>query len=168
MFYLVVAASFQDIVETDEVALDVGVRVRNRITHTGLRREIHHHRKMMLREKVVDNAFVGNACFHEGPVAVQCLDFRQSAIFDVYIVIVCDRVYSDDFYVGEFIEKSLDQIAAYESGCTGHQNGFPVQRNIVFYHPESPELIPSEYIPGVNLIFHVIEAGVVAVRDDGL
>ena len=36
MFHFVVAAGFQDVIETDQVALDVGIRIGNAVTNTGL------------------------------------------------------------------------------------------------------------------------------------
>ena len=128
------AASLKNIVETYKVALDIRVRIRDGITNTGLRSEIHNHREMILREKFIDNALVGNVRLHEGPVPAQCLDFLESAIFDIYVVIICYGVYSDNFDILKFLKQSFHQIAADKSGSTCHEDCLSVQGDIVFQH----------------------------------
>lgn len=134
MFHLIVTASLENIVETNQVALDIRVRIRDGITHPGLRSEIHNHREMVLGEKIIDNALVGNVCFHEGPVPAQCLDFLKSAVFDIYVVIICYGVYSDDFDILKFMKQSFHQIAADKSCSTGHEDCLSVHGDIVFQH----------------------------------
>lgn len=88
--------NLENIVETYQVALDIRVRIRDGITNTSLRSEIHNHREMILGEKLIDNALVGNVRLHEGPVPAQCFDLLKSAVFDIYVVIICYRINSDD------------------------------------------------------------------------
>ena len=62
------AAGFEDIVEADEVALDVGVRVRDGIADAGLGGEVHDDGEVVLFEQAVDGGLVGEVRFDECPL----------------------------------------------------------------------------------------------------
>lgn len=68
VFDLIVATCFQDVVETDEVALDVGIRVRDGIADTGLGGEVHDDGKVVFLEQAVDCSLVGEVRFYECPL----------------------------------------------------------------------------------------------------
>ncbi len=68
VFDFKVAACFQDVVETDEVALDVGIRVRDGIADTGLGGEVHDDGKVVFLEQAVDCSLVGEVRFYECPL----------------------------------------------------------------------------------------------------
>ncbi len=65
---LIVAACFQDVVESDEVALDVGIRVRDGIADSGLGGEVYDDGKVVLLEQAVDGGLVGEVRFDECPL----------------------------------------------------------------------------------------------------
>ena len=65
---LIVAACFQDVVETDEVALDVGIRVRDGIADTGLGGEVHDDGKVVFLEQAVDCSLVGEVRLDKCPL----------------------------------------------------------------------------------------------------
>ena len=61
------SAGFQDVVEADKVALDVGIRIRNGIADACLGGEIHDDSKSVLFEQAVDCRLVCKTCFDECP-----------------------------------------------------------------------------------------------------
>jgi hypothetical protein len=54
------AAAFEDVDEADQVAVDIGMRVLQRVAHAGLRREIDHALRAFCREKRGDAGAVGD------------------------------------------------------------------------------------------------------------
>ena len=68
VFDLIVAACFQDVVESDEVALDVGIRVCDGIADACLGGEVHDDGKVVLLEQAVDCCLVGEVRFDECPL----------------------------------------------------------------------------------------------------
>ena len=68
VLYLVVAAGLEEIVETDEVALYIGIGVGDAITHACLRREVDHNIYAVLGEYLLDECLVGYIAFDECPI----------------------------------------------------------------------------------------------------
>ena len=58
MLHGIVAASFEDIVETNDVALNVDVRILDAVAHTGLGRKVDHDIELVLSEELVDKFLV--------------------------------------------------------------------------------------------------------------
>ena len=47
MLYLMMAASLQDVIKSDEIALNISIRIRNTITYACLSCKIHHYRNLV-------------------------------------------------------------------------------------------------------------------------
>ena len=94
------AAGFEDIVEADEVALDVGVRVRDGIADSGLGGEVHDDSEVVLLEQAVDGRLVGEVCLDECPFfAGRCrksFDFLEAFVLDVHVIVVGDGIEADE------------------------------------------------------------------------
>jgi len=94
-----VAACFQDVVEADEVALDIGVGVRDGITDASLGGEVHDDGKVVFLEQAVDGGLVGKVRLDECPLfAGRCresFDFFEALVLDVHVVVVSDAVEAD-------------------------------------------------------------------------
>ena len=163
MLYFMMATGFQYIVETDEVALNIGIGVGNAVTHTGLGCEVHHYSDIMRCKYFFYGCLVGNRCVNECPITIQCFDFFQTFVFDIDIVIVGNGVYTNYFNVLHILEKTLYQVAANESGCSGDQHGFSFKIYVVCYHA----LVSSENVTRVNFLFSILQAIVKAVGNDG-
>ena len=67
MLHGVVPAGFEDVVEADDVALDVGVRIGDRVADSRLRGKVHHHRRPFLPEDPLHNLPLRNRTPHEPP-----------------------------------------------------------------------------------------------------
>ena len=68
VLHLVVAAGLEDIIETDKVALHIGIGVGDAITHACLRCEVDHNIYTVLGEYLLDECLVGYIAFDECPI----------------------------------------------------------------------------------------------------
>ena len=84
MFNHVVSASLQNIVETNQVALDVRARVGDRIAHTCLCSQVHNYSKLLLCKELVDEGFVGKVALNKTPIPIECFNLVKTFILDVY------------------------------------------------------------------------------------
>ena len=53
MLHFVVAACLKDVVESDEIALNIGIRIGDAVAHPGLGREIDYDSGAVVREKLL-------------------------------------------------------------------------------------------------------------------
>ena len=67
-----VATSLEDVVETYEVRLDVGVGIGDGVAHTGLSREVDDNIRLKPGEELAYQLIVGNIAFYELPCRVGC------------------------------------------------------------------------------------------------
>ena len=120
------AACFEDVVETYDVAFDVGVRVLYTIAHARLSSEIDDDVEMVLLEKVIDEGFVGEVAFYELVMEIAgraCNDgfvkgcyLAETVLFQRDIVIVVQAVKTDDVDVFSGLQQSHDKIGTDEAG----------------------------------------------------
>ena len=99
MLYFVMTAGFEDVVKADDVALDVGVRICDGVTHSCLSGEIDDNGEIEFLKKVIDHGFISDVCLDESPVLAKGFDFLQALVFDVHIVVVRDGVHPYDLDV---------------------------------------------------------------------
>ena len=132
------SAGFQNVVESDEVALDVGVGVRDGIANAGLGGEVHDDGEVVLLEQAVDGGLVGEVRLGECPLfAGRCrvgFDFLEALVLDVHVVVVGDAIESDEFRAVVFAEQLLAEIAADESGSSGDEDGLSVEVDVLIQH----------------------------------
>ena len=58
-------AGFQQIVETDDIALDVHIRVINAIAHACLCRQVHHNVEVILSKQLIHQRLITNGALYE-------------------------------------------------------------------------------------------------------
>jgi len=122
VLHAVVAAGLQDVVETDEVALYVGIGVLDAVAYTGLGCEVDHNGWLVFREEAFDTLLVGDGVFDERPVAAKGFYPCQALILEVHIVVVGDGVDANDLDVFEVLEEANDEVAANETSGSRHKN----------------------------------------------
>ena len=88
MFHFVVAARLEDVVESDEVALDIGVGIGDAVAHTCLGGEVDHYCNLVFGEDCLHGCLIGDGGVDEGPVALQRLYLLQAFILDIDIIII--------------------------------------------------------------------------------
>lgn len=96
----IVAASLEDVVEPYEVALYICVGIGDGISHTGLSCEIHHYRRMIFSEYLVDGIAVGYAVVDENETVAEGGEFVQPFVLEADVVIIRDGVDADYSDVG--------------------------------------------------------------------
>lgn len=134
MFHFVVAARLKDVVESDEVALDVGVGIGDAVAHACLGGEVDHYCYLVFGEDCLHSGLVGDGGVDESPVALQRLYLLQAFILDVDIVIVGDAVDADYFNVLHIMEQALDEVAADKAGCACDEDSLALEGYVIFYH----------------------------------
>jgi len=93
----VVPAGFEDVVETDDVALYVDVGVVDAVAHAGLGGEIDHHVELVFLEQLVDEVSVCNRSFDESVVhprvpAAFGVQFAETVFFEGDVVVAVEVV----------------------------------------------------------------------------
>lgn len=88
MLHFVVAARLEDVVESDEVALDIGVGVGDAVAHACLGGQVDHYCYLVFGEDCLHSGLVGDGGVDKGPVALQRLYLLQAFILDVDIVVI--------------------------------------------------------------------------------
>ena len=68
-----VAAGFQNIVKANKVTFDVGIRVGDGIAHTCLCCQVYYYFRLVVGKNFVDECFVSQVAFDEGPLGVAVL-----------------------------------------------------------------------------------------------
>ncbi len=123
VLYLVVAASLEEVVEADKVALYIGIGVGDAVTHAGLRREVDHYIYLVLGEDSLDECLVGYIGFDECPILRQAFYLFEPLVFEIDIVVIGDGV--DTYYLDalKVVQQPLRQVAADKARCACDQNG---------------------------------------------
>ena len=115
----VVAAALEDVRETDDVRVDVRVRIHERVANAGLGGEVHDPVEPFAREQ----------CGH--PIAVGHIDLLEAKPFvwtqpnearflERYIVVVAHRIEADDRVAA--LEEARGGVVADEPGGAGDEN----------------------------------------------
>lgn len=134
MLDLVVTAGLQDIIEADKVALNVSIGIGDAVADSCLCGKVHDNGNLVFREDFLHCVFVCNGGMDKCPVAIQSLYFFQTLILDVNIVVVGDRIDTDNLDVLDIVEKSLDEVAANKASSARHEDGFALEIYVILYH----------------------------------
>jgi len=78
-------AAFKNVEEACEIGIGIGMRIDQRVTHAGLRGEMHDSGKAMRREQVGDRPAIGDVQLHELEIG-EALEFRDSTLFQPRVV----------------------------------------------------------------------------------
>ena len=82
MTALIVPASLQDIAETFEIGIDVGIGMIDRVAHAGLGREMDHHREAMFGKQRRHRRPVGQIDLHETEPRMARAEYSSRACFN--------------------------------------------------------------------------------------
>ena len=134
MLDFVVTAGLQDIVETDKVALDISIGIGDAVADSCLSGKVHDNGNLDFREDFLYCVFVCDGGMNKCPVAMQSLYFLQTLILDVNIIVVCNRIDTDNLDVLDIAEESLDEVAADKASSTCHKDGFALEIYVILYH----------------------------------
>ena len=68
MLNWMMTACLKNIVKAYEIALDIAIRVRDTVTHTGLSGKIYHHINLVFLKYLINLDFVCDTTFDERPI----------------------------------------------------------------------------------------------------
>ena len=134
MLDFVVTAGLQDIIETDKVALDISIGIGDAVADSCLSGKVHDNGNLVFREDFLHCVFISDGGVDKSPVATQSLYFLHTLILNVNIIVVGDRIDTDNLDVLDIVEESLDEVAADKASSARHENGFILEIYIIFYH----------------------------------
>lgn len=134
MLDLVVTAGLQDIIEADKVALNVSIGIGDAVADSCLSGKVHDNGNLVFREDFLHCVFVSDGGVDKSPVTMQGFDFFQTLILDVDIVVISNRIDSDDLDVLDIVEESLDEIATDKASSARHEDGFALEIYVILYH----------------------------------
>jgi len=133
---LVMTTGFQNVQESDQVALKVGVGVRDGIAHACLCGEVHHLVELFFGEELVERLLIVDAHLHKSAVLVLgTLDhgavgeaiarlfdaaFAKAAVLEANIVIVVDVVETNHFIAA--FRKHEHELGPDKTCCTCNKN----------------------------------------------
>ena len=119
MLDAVVPAALEDVGEADDIAVDVGVRVDQRVAHAGLRGQVHDAVELLLREQRRDALAVGHVHLHEAEVRVR-RQARQPILLESRVVVVVEVVQAHDLVPAR--QQELRDVHADEAGRAGDED----------------------------------------------
>ena len=131
-----VAAGFEDVVETDQVALDVDVRVIDGVADAGLRRQVDDDRGFVDREYFVDQGIVRDAASDENMPdrGVDRVDHAKTVLLELRIIVIVHVVEADHSTAGQLAAEAHDKVGADKAGRASDQDGSAVQIDWSFAH----------------------------------
>lgn len=124
----------KDVIEPNDIALDIHIRVLNGIAHTGLGCQVDHNVEVVFRKQFVNQFTVGNIAFYGFIMDArrfQLIQFIQAVYFQrriLVVVQVVDTYYDSALHLGK---QPVHQVAANKSGMTPHQNSLAVKVNFL-------------------------------------
>ena len=111
------SAGFEDVVESDQVAFDVDVRVINGVADAGLSGQIDYDRRPVCCEHFVDEGFVCDAASD---------DHAEAIFLELRIIVIVHVIEADHSAAGEFTAQAHDKVGADKAGRAGDQDGSAV------------------------------------------
>jgi len=145
---LVMATGFQNVQESDQVALQVGIRVCNGIAHACLGGEVHDLVEFFFGKELVETFLVVDTHFHEsavlvlaalhqgaiGEVVAGLFDaaFAEATVLEADIVIVVNIVEAHDFIAA--FRKHEHELGANKTCCTSNKNLHVGKDSIFFFY----------------------------------
>src|SRR5579859_7373656 len=121
MFHLGPSAAFQHVEETDQIAVDVRLRMVDRITHARLGREMDYPLRSGVLEEGPKRILVG----YIGMVELETLvnaDVLDPVPLEIDVVVVAEIVQPG--YPVTFSQQALAHMKSDEAGRAGHKHSF--------------------------------------------
>jgi len=118
MLHAMVAAAFQDVAEADQVGVDIGGRVLQRVAHPGLGGQVDHALRLVLAEHPLHRLAVADVHALLGEALV-ILDPRQPRLLQRHVVVVVQVVDADDLVAA--FQQTQGQRIADKAGGSGNE-----------------------------------------------
>lgn len=145
MFDGIMPACFQQIVKTNDVRLDIDVRMVNAIADTRLRRKVDHDVEVVLGKQLIHQCFITDGTTDEHMLHLgRCgglLDLLQPPLLQADLVVVVHDVERNDDSGRESGEETDHKVRANEAGGAGYEDGFVVKIDWCFCHCHFPFVV---------------------------
>ncbi len=119
----IVSARLQDVVEPNDVALDVHIRILDAVAHTRLGGQVHHYLGLVLLEQFVDELPVRNTPL-DGDVVdarrLRLLQLLEPVLLQAGVIVIVEVVNAHDRPLLHLLEEALHQITSNEPRVTGN------------------------------------------------
>ena len=175
-----VAAGFQNIVETDQVALNVDVRMIDRVADAGLCGQINYDGRLVYCKDFVYKGLVGDTAFNKDVPdgRVDRVDHAKAVLLKLRVVVIIHVVEADHGAACELAAQSHNQVCTDEAGGASDQDCFAVQIDGSFAHclflvgviaagnRYIAVSISAEDVSCVDFFLDIVENGIIAVGDD--
>ena len=116
-------ARLQDVVEPDDVAFDIDIRVLDAVAYTCLSGQVDNDIELVLLEETVDELSVGNTTL-DGDVVearrLRLLQLLEPVLLQAGVIVIVEVVNTYDGAFFQFLEEALHQVASYEPGMAGN------------------------------------------------
>src|SRR3982074_3024621 len=127
MTAFIVPASFQDIDKAFEVGVDISMRMIDRITHTGLGREVDHHRKSIFCKQSRHGGTIREIGLHKAEARILAQDI-QSRLLQRGVIVTVEIVQTDN--VTAFGQQLTRDVKADKTRRTRNQYCLIRHRNL--------------------------------------
>ena len=117
-----VAAGLKDVVESDQVALYVGVWIGDAVPDPGLGCKVDHDGRPELPEYAIHGIPVRDGLAEKGEPVPVLLQLFEPLMLEPDVVVVGDAVHAYDAAVRAVVKQSLDEVRADKTGSTGHHH----------------------------------------------
>jgi hypothetical protein len=94
MLHRIMTASFQNVIEANHVALDVGIRVGDGVANASLGTQIDHNIRVILLKNTVDKCLVRKIPLDKG-IVFELLKFCKTRFLDANVIIIVHIVQAD-------------------------------------------------------------------------
>ena len=131
MLYWMMTACLQDVVESDEVALNITVGVGDAVAHSSLGSEVDDYIYLVVGKQLLNEVLVGYAALDECPVFAEASQFFQTFVLEADIIIVGNGINANDLDGIEVLQQAFCQIATYKSGSACDEDSLAFQMDIV-------------------------------------
>ena len=109
------AAGFQNVIEADHVALDVGIRVGDGVANASLGTQIDYNIRMVLFKNAVDTYLVRKVALDKG-IVFKFLKLRKASFLDADIIVIVHVIQTDDYGIRLSGQNTLGKVRADKTG----------------------------------------------------
>ena len=116
-------ACFKDVVEPDDIALDIDIRILDAVAHTCLGGQVDNDIELVLLEEAVNQFTVSNTALYGDVVEarrLRLLQMLEPVLFEAGVIVIVEVVNTYDGALFQFLEEALHQVASYEPGMAGN------------------------------------------------
>ena len=119
MFHAVVAAALQDAQEARDIRIDIGVRIDQRVTDTGLCGEMDHPVWLVLGEQSINGDAILQTGLDESEAGAR-RQFRKPGLLQCHVIVGIEIVEADDLVAA--VQQRLGRVKSDETRNAGDED----------------------------------------------